>query len=80
MGSTLILSHYEDIIMLHLEESGFNTGQANGIFFSPLLYHTRWPPGLYITSWTHLKALRYCLPRSCHLLLVEWMSSLLTPV
>lgn len=45
-----------------------------------LLWHPRWPCRLYITSWTYLKVLRYCLPHSCHLLLVEWMSSLLTPV
>lgn len=37
MGSTLVLSHCEGIIILPLKESGFNTGQANGIFFFPAL-------------------------------------------
>lgn len=38
MGSTLILSHYKDVIILHLKESGFNKGQANVIFFPALTY------------------------------------------
>lgn len=45
-------------------------------FFSPAL---RRPWGLQITSCTRLKVLHCCSPHSCHPLLVEWMSSLLTP-
>lgn len=44
-------------------------------FFSAL----RWPWGLQITSRTRLKVLHCCSPHSCHLLLVEWMTSSLTP-
>lgn len=75
--SRLSLSHHEDVIPVLLPGSGFNTRWTNVIFFVP---HTKWPWVLYITSWTHLKALHYCLPHACRLLLVEWMSSSLTPV
>lgn len=37
-GVTLILSPHEDVITLHLKESGFNTGQTNVIFFPALTY------------------------------------------
>ncbi len=76
----LYLAIKTSLATLYLSESGFNTGQANVIFFFFLLWQRWMPAGLYITDRTYLKVLRYCLPHSCHLLLVEWMSSLLTPV
>lgn len=65
---------------LYFTSKSLDSIKDRQMWFSFLLWHTRWPWGLYITSWTYLKVLPYCLPQSCHLLLVESMSSLLTPV